>query len=253
MECFPLPRGPLPPAIGVVGGWRITSYFGGRIDPLNGRPGNHGGMDLAHAACHGEKIFACCSGRVTQGWDNSGGGWWTNLWGDDGCRWGYGHASAYAQPSLNGHHVAAGTLLAYIGTSGGSTGAHLHLAYARPPGTIYSDPYNELVEAARAGRFPGGAPAPPQTIGGEEPVTRDDIKAIAIETVALLVNQRGDGPAANLTQLHNELLGVPEATSQRTTDLLTNQHGDGPEANLTEILSRLQRIEADVLALTPPA
>lgn len=129
---FPLRPGPLPPATGVLNGWQITSYFGGRIDPLTGRAGTHGGMDLAYYGCTGEPMIAVADGWVTQGWDSSGGGNWSGLTLDDGSYWGYGHAQRFEPPSGRNRRAQAGDVIGYVGTSGGSTGPHLHIAY-RPP------------------------------------------------------------------------------------------------------------------------
>lgn len=146
LRYFPLPQGPLRSGVGHMAGWQITSYFGGRIDPLTGRPGNHGGMDLAYAACAGQPIYAPLAGRVAQSWDPSGGGNWTGLLIDDGSYWGFGHASAFA-PNVNGRRVEAGTILAYVGSTGASTGAHLHAAYRPRGATAYADPYDLLADA----------------------------------------------------------------------------------------------------------
>lgn len=164
IDVFPLPKGPLAPGTGVQGGWRITSYFGGRIDPLSGRPGNHGGQDIAGAGVDGQPLYAVVDGYVSQGWDPSGGGNWTTLYADNGARFGYGHAKAYA-PGVNGKRVTAGTVLAYVGTTGASTGSHLHFAYdSEDANTYYDDPFDILEECSRAGRFVGATPTSPAEI-----------------------------------------------------------------------------------------
>lgn len=173
LDFFPLNRGPLLPAVKIVGGWYETSYFGGRIDPLSGRPGNHGGEDLAFSNCFREPMYAVKSGLLSQGWDGSGGGYWSSLFCDDGDYFGYGHADDYAPP-FNGRKsgsrwVDAGEVIAYVNSTGGSTGSHLHFAY-RPKGSgSYQDPYDLLHDAADYGRFVGGAsgggitpPKPPE-------------------------------------------------------------------------------------------
>jgi murein DD-endopeptidase MepM/ murein hydrolase activator NlpD len=162
---FPLPRGPLEPAADVLHGWRVTSYFGSRPHPVTGRPSNHGGMDLAYRGCGGQPILAPVPGRVTQSWDPSGGGWWTSLHGDDGSYWGFGHASKF-EPGVNGTHVEAGATLAYVGTSGGSTGDHLHVGYRPRGATRYQDPLDLLVAAAAAETTP-------------DPTEKDDLMAAA--------------------------------------------------------------------------
>ena len=155
---FPLRPGPLAPALGVIAGWRVTSYFGGRPDPITGQPSNHGGMDLAYAGCTGQPIVAPVAGRAAQGWDPSGGGNWTSLFADNGSYWGFGHASSFV-PGVNGRRVEAGDVLAYVGNTGGSTGAHLHIAYRGPGAGFYQDPYDLLITAA--GPTPAGRGRPP--------------------------------------------------------------------------------------------
>lgn len=180
---FPLEDGPLPAGIGVLRGWRISSYFGGRLDPLTGQPGHHGGMDLSHPTCYGAPILAPCAGRVSQGWDPSGGGNWTSVFGDDGCYWGLGHASRYAA-GVNGQRVEAGTVIAYVGSSGHSSGAHLHVGY-RPAGAYaYADPFEELVHAAHL--LNGADPPPPEET---DVITDDDVKRIAAAAADLVHQQ----------------------------------------------------------------
>lgn len=161
---FPLPRGPLADGPGVQGGWRITSYFGGRLDPITGRPGNHGGEDLAGPGIDGTPFYAVGDGYVSQGWDYSGGGNWTTLYLDGGARVGYGHAKSFA-PGVNGTRVAAGTVLGYIDSTGHSSGSHLHFAYdSEDANTFYDDPFDVLEESQ--GRIVGAStdttvPPPP--------------------------------------------------------------------------------------------
>jgi hypothetical protein len=102
-------------------------------------------------------MYAVKSGRVQQSFDPSGGGLWSGLYADDGSYYGYGHAAAYAS-GVNGSHVEAGTLIAYVGTTGHSTGNHLHFARRAPGQYAYSDPFDELNDAAVNGRFVGAHP-----------------------------------------------------------------------------------------------
>jgi murein DD-endopeptidase MepM/ murein hydrolase activator NlpD len=147
----PVDRGPLHPDEGVLFGWLITSYFGNRINPLTGRPGNHGGMDLAYYGCGGAAIRATVSGTLSQGWDSSGGGNWSSLTGDNGDYWGFGHASHFAWPYGGTRRVSAGQIIAFVGTTGGSTGNHLHIAYRPKGATRYEDPFDTLTEFGEPG------------------------------------------------------------------------------------------------------
>lgn len=154
---FPLPPGPHAPGVGVLGGWPVSSWFGGRPNPFTGRPSWHGGMDLV--APRLTPMLAVVAGRVTQGWDPSGGGWWTTLYGADGRRYGYGHADHYA-PAVAGTWVNAGDVLAFVDSSGSSTGDHLHFAMALSHAGPWADPYDELQAATFTQQAPEPIPGP---------------------------------------------------------------------------------------------
>jgi murein DD-endopeptidase MepM/ murein hydrolase activator NlpD len=156
IDVYPARRGPLPDGPGVVYGWQVTSYFGGRIDPLTGRVGRHGGEDQAYYRCEGSPIIAPIGGLLSQGWDSSGGGNWSGLTGHNGDYWGFGHAVRFEWTGGGTRWVEAGQVIAYTGTTGGSTGPHNHIAY-RPRGASgYRDPHDILVAAANAGAPPEG-------------------------------------------------------------------------------------------------
>lgn len=143
-------RGPCQPAANVIGGWQVTSWFGSRPDPITGAISNHGGMDLAFRGCHGASIYAPSSGTIAQGWDPSGGGWWSGITLDsDGSYCGIGHALEYEPPDAPSYRrVTAGELIARVDSSGGSTGDHVHVCY-RPPGSFYyADPFDVLTECS---------------------------------------------------------------------------------------------------------
>lgn len=175
-------------------GWRVTSTYGGRINPVTGRPGNHGGMDLAYWGCEGEPILAPCAGLCAQSWDPGGGGNWTGIVGDDGCYWGLGHAVRFA-PGVAGRRVAAGQVVAYVGTTGKSTGAHLHVSYRPPRGRSYTDPHDLLAYAAV--RHAGPAQLGPIYTGALEGdwldmATEDDVRRIVREVMAEAVGRLTD-------------------------------------------------------------
>ena len=191
IDVFPLSHGPNGDALGYVGGWRITSYFGGRPDPFTGRASNHGGMDLA--APSGTPMYAVKPGVIYQAWDPGGGGNWTRLQCDDGDMFGYGHASSYA-PGASVRRVAAGDLIAYVGSTGASTGAHLHFAY-QPKGVYgYRDPYDLLMGCHN---FVGLTPTPEDPDGNDHQlpppilIPEEDIMATKEELEAV-VNAAAD-------------------------------------------------------------
>jgi len=182
LACFPLDPGPLDPSPDVVAGWRITSTFGNRPNPMTGAPSHHGGMDLAFGACFGQPIYAPCDGYVTQSWDPSGGGNWTSLVAPDGSYFGFGHASSFV-PGASGRQVTAGEVLAYVGSTGASTGAHLHIAYKAPGASAYSDPWDLLQDAAAGHRWPRASTHQPITTQDDDMALSDDDKKYLTETV----------------------------------------------------------------------
>jgi murein DD-endopeptidase MepM/ murein hydrolase activator NlpD len=101
--------------------YRLTSPFGPRINPVTGTPRFHQGLDLAAPA--GTEVFAARSGVVTgQGYDAVYGNYiiinhgdWASL---------YGHLSEIYTVLLNG--VRSGNLIGRVGSTGQSTGPHLH-------------------------------------------------------------------------------------------------------------------------------
>lgn len=164
IDVFPLPRGGLSDQTGTVGGWFISSYFGGRPNPFTGVPSWHGGMDLVAPKL--TPMYAVKPGRIFQAWDQSGGGNWTRLTCDDGDVFGYGHADHYAQgPGV--HRVNAGEIVAYVNSTGASTGNHLHFAYQPAGWARYGDPFDLL---ANCRTFVGSPPLvtepqpPPPTV-----------------------------------------------------------------------------------------
>jgi murein DD-endopeptidase MepM/ murein hydrolase activator NlpD len=101
---------------------RISSNFGARRDPINGRQRQHNGIDIA--APRGTPIDAAGDGTVVfAGWQR-GYGNTVIVEHADGRRTRYGHAEKlFVQP---GETVEAGQVIAAVGSTGRSTGPHLH-------------------------------------------------------------------------------------------------------------------------------
>ncbi len=115
----------------VGGGWTwpcpsshtITSEFGYRSDPFGGSGGGyHSGLDIGAPA--GTPIVAACSGTVA--WSNfsSTAGNWIGISHGNGVVSVYMHMSARIAQA--GQHVEAGQTIGLVGTTGSSTGNHLH-------------------------------------------------------------------------------------------------------------------------------
>ena len=114
-----------------VGGisWKIpinytafTSPFGWRIHPIYGTRKFHYGVDLA--APTGRPIYATRSGTVDTASYNGSAGYYVQINHGDGFRSIYMHMTHYVVSS--GQHVSQGQVIGYCGSTGGSTGPHLH-------------------------------------------------------------------------------------------------------------------------------
>ena len=105
----------------VVGG-RVTSGFGARRHPILGYTRMHAGIDFG--AAYGSPIYAVGDGTVAfAGW-HGGHGNFVKLDHGGGFGTGYGHMSRIAVTP--GTHVHAGQVIGYVGSTGLSTGPHLH-------------------------------------------------------------------------------------------------------------------------------
>lgn len=100
----------------------VTSTFGYRTDPFLGRPALHSGMDLR--APYGEPVRATASGRVTAAESSGGYGNMVEVDHGAGLATRYGHLSQI--DVSEGEWVEAGAIIGRIGSTGRSTGPHLH-------------------------------------------------------------------------------------------------------------------------------
>jgi murein DD-endopeptidase MepM/ murein hydrolase activator NlpD len=121
-----------------VNGWK-TSDFGMRRDPVYGVYRLHAGIDLA--AGGGSPIFAAAAGEVLRAGWNGGYGNFTCLY--HGRFQGKGFATCYAHQSAilvrTGQRVRQGQVIGRVGTTGASTGNHLHFEVR-----LNGDPVNPL-------------------------------------------------------------------------------------------------------------
>jgi murein DD-endopeptidase MepM/ murein hydrolase activator NlpD len=105
-----------------IAGAPITSPFGYRTDPITGQQALHSGIDFG-AAC-GTPIRAAGTGVVLSAAPNDGYGNATVINHGGGLATLYGHQSAFAVSA--GQVVAQGQVIGYVGSTGRSTGCHLH-------------------------------------------------------------------------------------------------------------------------------
>jgi murein DD-endopeptidase MepM/ murein hydrolase activator NlpD len=134
---------------------RITSRYGMRRHPILGYKRMHAGLDFG--ARYGTPIYAVADGTVTYAGRHGGHGKYVRLKHSGGLGTGYAHMSRIAVSS--GAHVRAGQVIGYVGSTGLSTGPHLHFEAYRNGHTV--DPANIRVSTR------------PQIVGKE----RDAFKA----------------------------------------------------------------------------
>jgi murein DD-endopeptidase MepM/ murein hydrolase activator NlpD len=100
----------------------VTSRYGRRTDPVNGKKGYHTGVDMRGG--NGQDIIATADGRVTKAFINGSYGRYIEI--DHGN--GYTTKFAHMKKILvkRGDHVKRGQVIGKVGSSGRSTGPHLH-------------------------------------------------------------------------------------------------------------------------------
>jgi murein DD-endopeptidase MepM/ murein hydrolase activator NlpD len=106
----------------LTGDLEMTSPFGVRIDPFYHSPSMHTGIDFR--ATLGEPIYATAAGKVVKaGWDG-GYGQMVEIDHGEGLSTRYGHMSSIGVSV--GQKVRPGQIIGRVGSTGRSTGAHLH-------------------------------------------------------------------------------------------------------------------------------
>lgn len=102
----------------------LRSGFGVRRHPILGYAKMHTGVDWA--APHGTPIYSAGNGEVDKvGWEG-GYGKYVRIKHTNGYETAYGHMTAYARGIEPGAKVRQGQVIGFVGSTGLSTGAHLH-------------------------------------------------------------------------------------------------------------------------------
>ena len=103
--------------------YRISSYYGYRIHPISGANAMHNGIDIS--ASEGTSVEAGLTGIVKISGYNSGYGNYVVLTDEDGYEITYAHLSSRSVSA--GEQIEKGTEIGKVGSTGNSTGPHLHL------------------------------------------------------------------------------------------------------------------------------
>lgn len=106
---------------------KVTSLFDYRVNPVTGRYVFHTGIDLG--AAQGANIYAMLGGRVVRAKYDSGYGYFVVLEHSNGIRTLYAHCSRLKVKA--GETVEKGQVIALVGSTGNSTGPHLHLEFRK--------------------------------------------------------------------------------------------------------------------------
>lgn len=136
----------------VKGFTRVTSGYGYRIHPIYGYKKFHKGIDISDTGIKGKPILAAADGTVSIAKYNSGGyGYYVMINHGKSVKDGKYYATLYAHMSKYivsvGQKVTAGQVIGYVGTTGASTGYHLHYEVRRGDksgGDIFYDTTNPM-------------------------------------------------------------------------------------------------------------
>lgn len=126
----------------------ITSEFGKRVDPVNGKSAFHTGIDFRSKP--GENIYATADGVIDKAFYNGSYGNYVLIDHDNGYETAFSHLNKFlVRP---GQKVHRGQLIGFVGNSGRSTGPHLHYEV-----TLDGEPINPymFMKVASAPEAPG--------------------------------------------------------------------------------------------------
>ena len=125
---------------------KLSSAYGMRVHPVTGRLARHNGIDIP--APHGTPIFATADGIVGRAQRLGGYGLYVEVEHGNGIQTRFGHMSSYVVSS--GQRVAKGEILGYVGSTGRSTGNHLHYEVRIAGTPVNPLPFVESGELAQA-------------------------------------------------------------------------------------------------------
>jgi hypothetical protein len=116
----------------IAGSFRQSSGYGNRKDPFTGNRAFHSGLDFA--APTGTTVLSAADGVVSFVGERSGYGRVVEVDHGNGLTTRYAHLSAYI--AREGQRVQTGTPIAQVGSTGRSTGPHLHFEVHRDEGSL---------------------------------------------------------------------------------------------------------------------
>jgi murein DD-endopeptidase MepM/ murein hydrolase activator NlpD len=133
-----------------IDGARLSSGFGPRRHPVLGYNRMHRGVDFA--APTGTPVFAAGDGVVDFVGNNGGYGKFIRIRHNSEYATAYAHLNGYARGLTRGQRVRQGQIIGYVGTTGMSTGPHLHYEVIRSGNQINPLSVRAAVADALSGR-----------------------------------------------------------------------------------------------------
>ena len=135
----------------------VSCYYGWRIHPITGAEDNHKAVDIAVA--EGTEIIAAHDGTVTTATWHDSYGWYIALDDGEGLVTKYAHCSQLLVSA--GQVVSMGDVIAKVGSTGDSTGPHLHFEVIQ--NGVYLNPlYFAQTNDDGSGSLPPGTPGGPE-------------------------------------------------------------------------------------------
>ena len=166
-----------------IDGARLTSRFGMRRHPISGYTRQHKGIDFG--APSGTPIYAAGDGVVERASRFGAYGRYVRIRHSNLYKTAYAHLSAYAEGIFPGKRVRQGETIGYVGSSGRSTGPHLH----------YEVIYNGRQVNPLSVELPSGDP-----IGDSERAAFDETLSLVervLQSAPAVSSVAAGGPAAN--------------------------------------------------------
>lgn len=137
---------------------RMSSSFGTRSDPFNGRRARHNGIDIAVPA--GTPIYATADGVVGRAQWVGGYGNYAEIDHGNSIQTRYGHMSQTAV--VSGQRIRRGDIVGFVGSTGRSTGNHLHYEVRIAGAPVNPIPFIQddsvMADASGHGRVAMGGP-----------------------------------------------------------------------------------------------
>jgi murein DD-endopeptidase MepM/ murein hydrolase activator NlpD len=140
----------------------VTSSFGARLDPFNGEGAFHTGIDIATNT--GDAVRAPADGTIMKAGFGTGYGREVIIDHGHGIETLYAHLSGFAV--IAGQDIHRGDILGYVGSSGHSTGPHLHYEVRIHDTPV--NPYKYLHATQRQLASTPSTPTPAIASGGAE-------------------------------------------------------------------------------------